>query len=344
VNLIDYNDPLFSIIAILLMLLVTALATHFLGQYKRYREQRTLQNLIKKYDFIASDDAIVKVIKDGLLPHETIFFIASSFEKSGDYERSITIYVELLNTIHSKAEQVPVLFRLGVVYYKAGFMQRALDVFLRLVRINYSHIEALEYLVLIYDKLKDYPHALEVLEPLDELGHDTRLLEGYVRLKLMMSKFENNYDEMIAIVKDDIRLSRVVIDHFLKIDASLVWKYSDILDFHDSIDLFWQLDESKIDISKASQSHELSELLGARGLVECQEYKQFEYEQMSHNHKHKIKVSDLGFEYVCRECKRTSPLYSSRCHSCNALLSFEVVPVIIKRVDFNQVKGFYEGN
>jgi tetratricopeptide (TPR) repeat protein len=289
-NFIKYNDPLFSVIAILVLLLITALATHFLGQYKRYREQRTLNNLIKRYDFIASDDAIVKIIKDSLLPHETIFFIASSLEKSGDYERAINIYVELLNAIHSKAQQIPILFRLGVVYYKAGFMQRSLDVFLRLMRINYSNIQALEYLVLIYDKLKDYQKAKEVIEPLSELGHNTKLLEGYVNIKLLTAKFESKGDDIIALALQDSRLARVVIEYLLKIDPMKM------------------------------------------------------FEQMAHNHKHNIGVSDLGFEYVCSECKKSSPLFSARCHSCNALLSFEVVPVIIKKVDFNQVKGFYEGN
>jgi tetratricopeptide (TPR) repeat protein len=343
-HFIDYNDPLFSVIVILVMILATAMLTHFLGKYKVYREQKTLNNLIKKYDFIANDDAMISIIKESLLPHETIFFIASSYEKSGDYERAINIYTQLLISISNKSKQVPILFRLGVVYYKSGFMQRSLDVFLRLLRIDYSHIQALEYLALIYEKLKDYKEAKLIVQPLKELQVSTDLLEAYLDIKILTTEFSSEYDKMVNISLTNKRLSRVVIEYFLKIDISLVWRYIDKLDFKNAIDLFLYIDKSKIDLEQVKKSDTLMQLFSARGMINGVEHSHFELEQLALNHTYGINISDLGFEYICQSCKKVSPIYSNRCHSCNSLLNFDVIPVIIKKVDFTQVKGFYEGN
>ena len=55
----------------------------------------------------------------------------------------------------------------------------------------------------------------------------------------------------------------------------------------------------------------------------------------TNNYKNKINI-DLNFNFVCKVCKNTHPIYSARCPHCTSILSFDVKQSL--------AKDFYEKN
>ena len=61
------------------------------------------------------------------------------------------------------------MYLLGKTYFKAGFLERAKKLFLIILKESPRSPDVLKYLLLIYEQLKLYSKALEVIEPLEEL-------------------------------------------------------------------------------------------------------------------------------------------------------------------------------
>jgi len=93
--------------------------------------------------------------------------LASSYSKSGNYDKSIEIYSEILKSIDSKNKK-EVMYLLGKTYFKAGFLERSKQIFLNILKSNPRTPQALHYLLLGYEQMRDYQSALDVLEPLQD--------------------------------------------------------------------------------------------------------------------------------------------------------------------------------
>ena len=94
----SYSDPLFSILIITILILIVAIVSYFLGNYKEERER---ENLKKFLGTISVDKSILDIDK---LPFETslispLSMVAKNFSTKGEYQKAISIYLYLINNI-----------------------------------------------------------------------------------------------------------------------------------------------------------------------------------------------------------------------------------------------------
>jgi len=89
-----------------------------------------------------------------------------------------------LKRVKDKDKKQYLLSSLGKSYFVAGFLKRAEEVFLESLRLHPRNNKSLKYLSVVYEKLKEYDKALEVLSSLEELGVDV------ARAKRVSKSFE----------------------------------------------------------------------------------------------------------------------------------------------------------
>ena len=335
---IQTSDPLFSIIVVLILTLITLIITYFSSKYKSNKEQESIANLIKKYNYSKDENSVISLIENNLIPTSSAIFIAKSLESSGDYNESIKIYLTLLEKAKTKSEQLPLFQGLGGAYFKAGFLQRSKDIFLKALYIFQRDTISLNYLCIINEHLRDYKSAMEVLEPLEELNVQTKNLRGYLELSnLINTKKKNISDKIIELVKENIFLSRQALTYLIRNDLSKVWEHIEVFDFEDSIDLFWYLDKKDVDLDKIKTNKYLIEVFQARRFIDDFENSIFEFDVVSKLNRQNGEYADISFEYVCNECKNIAPIYNNRCHNCHALMALSPRPMITKKTNYNGI-------
>jgi len=307
-------------------------------RYKDKKEQENIQNILDKYDYIKSDEIIKNLIQAEQIPRESILFLATTYQSNGDFNEAIKIYLALMQKPKNRQEQILIMQHLATSYFKSGFMQRSSDLFIKILRIEYSNTYALNYLSLIYEKLKDYKSALEIIEPLYELNQPIKKLKEYLELQnLIYSKLDNKDESIINHIIINKELSRVAIEYFLKFNIQIIWKNIEIFDFKNSLDLFWFLSVKSIDIDTIKKNNDLQELFSARGLIDDFKHEVFEYQILSSLNQNSLNIADISYEYICDDCKHISPLYLNRCPHCQSLLSLMPKPMITKLQNFNDI-------
>ena len=107
---------------------------------------------------------------------------------NSDFEKSLDIYNELLK-VDDGSNTIELMYLLGRTYFKAGFLERAKQIFLNILKNNPRTPEALKYLLLVYEYMRDYKSAFEVLEPLDELEQKERQYI-HTELKSVMAVYD----------------------------------------------------------------------------------------------------------------------------------------------------------
>ena len=141
------------------------------NKYKRKENYKHLDKFLKQFYTIPSQNELKVLISEGKLSEKSWLLLAHSYSKNGEYEKSIEIYNELLK-VGDKDTYRDTIFLLGKTYYKAGFLERSKQIFLNILKNNPRTPQALKYLLLVYEQMRDYSSALDVLEPLEELKVD----------------------------------------------------------------------------------------------------------------------------------------------------------------------------
>ena len=119
-----YSDPLFSILLIIIVSLIIALATYSWGLYKQQKEQGSLLKFLDKFD---SSECTLDTTD---MPFESHMFkplvlLSKAFENSGEYHKSIGLYLYLIKNTSDNLEKFELMERLGNTYLHAGFLERA---------------------------------------------------------------------------------------------------------------------------------------------------------------------------------------------------------------------------
>ena len=84
--MLNYRDPLFSVILFLSLIVFTILVTNFIGTLREKNRVKHLKNFIDKFDFL--DDKEVKSIFSENISTNAMILLAIAFEKEGNYEKS----------------------------------------------------------------------------------------------------------------------------------------------------------------------------------------------------------------------------------------------------------------
>lgn len=332
---IEYRDPLFGIIVFFVLIFVIALFSYWWGRFKTKDDHRHLDRFLRQFKTPPSQTEIKELIFSSKISIKSWLLLADSYSQNGEYEKSIEIYHELLANKQNDVNKKEIMFLLGKTYFKAGFLERSKNVFLEILKASPRTPQALHYLLLIYERLKDYKSAIDVLEPLDELGEDVKNDKIYLECILLLNDYsideEEKIQKILSLYKEHRRLTYLIFEYLFRKAPALAWKNLDHSQCQRVSDLLWNLDESSADFDIISQNGYLRELFSAKGLVDLEKSSTvFEFDLLINLRKSGYKGATLTFEYICKNCKQIYPFAFHRCPNCHAIDSVLSEPIISK--------------
>jgi tetratricopeptide (TPR) repeat protein len=318
---LEFHDPLFGVIVFFILVFVITFFSYWWSQFKRKSDSKQLDNFLESFRTLPTQKELEVLISSGELSEKSWLLLAQSYSKNGDYEKSIEIYNELLKVSTSTSTK-EIMFLLGKTYFKAGFLQRSKKVFLQILKNTPRTPEALKYLLLVYEHLRDYSSALDVIESLDELDNDIKKDSSYINALALIYDTKKTDEEkskkLLEIYKQNNQSTYLVFEYIFRIDSKLGWSKLDPEHYDKLIDVFWNIDKKDLDFDIISKNDYLSELYTARGDINTVKKSSiFEFDVL-------INLKDnsnatLNFEYVCDNCKQTYPFAFNRCSSCHSI-------------------------
>lgn len=318
---IEFRDPLFGIIVFFVIIFVITFFSYWWGRYKSQEDSRHLDKFLKGFRSLPSKDELNVLISSNELSQKSWLLLANSYYKNGEYEKSIEIYQELLK-VSSVEHSRDTMFLLGKTYFKAGFLERSKQIFLEILKKNPRTPQALRYLLLVYEHLRDYESAMEVLEPLDELKKEIECDSVYLNTLSLLNSLKIPIEEKAEFILESYKqnhlLAYMTFEYLFRINPKLAWANLDTSKNELLMEVFWHLEKKDLDFDIIAQNGYLKELYTARGDVELVKGSSiFELDTL-------IKLKDksnatLGFEYICDNCKQVFPFAFNRCSSCHII-------------------------
>ena len=340
---LEYRDPLFGIIILFLFIFLVSFFTYSYSLYKERVARKDYRKLYKRFELgKLKEEDYVHLYKTYNLPFDSILLLANSFLHKGDYNKAISVYLTLLEHVSDRVKKEELLELLGKTYFKGGFLQRSKDIFLRILKFSPRNKEALNYLLLVYEKLKDFKNAKDLISSLEELGKDVSkdriYLDSLIIINDSILSYEKKSNLLYEIYKNNPIIQRVFISYLLKYNKHFFWENIEKFDCRLAADLMWYLNFEDIDFNKVLENHFLNELYNAKGYLKTLEHSEnFDLDILIliNNHQHKINAT-LNFEFICNTCKHTHPIFDTRCPNCHEILSLDV--------KYHITKGYYETN
>ena len=112
-------------------------------------------------------EAFIEVVKVDPQTVELHFALGSLFRRRGEIERAIRMHQNLVDRADLATEQrLTALYELAQDYLKAGFLDRAEEMFLKLEGTSYEQ-SALKFLLEIYEQEKDWLKAIDASRRMD---------------------------------------------------------------------------------------------------------------------------------------------------------------------------------
>ena len=164
---VEYRDPMFGLVVLVALVLVVAVLHYAWRTLSSKSQKKGIEGFIKKFDIA---DEHKDLLRASSLSLENLHFLAGIFTKSGEFEKAIQIYLIALEKIKDKGEQEVIFYDLAEVYFRAGFLQRSVEVLLNALNLRPRNEKALKLLKIVYLRLKRYDEVLQSLDALFELG------------------------------------------------------------------------------------------------------------------------------------------------------------------------------
>ncbi len=332
---IEFRDPLFGVIIFFVIVFVVALFSYWWGRFKAQGDYRHLDKFLHKFRSPPSNTELKKLISSTAVSIDSWLLLADSYFKHGEYSKSIEIYHELLEQDKSSIDKKDIMFLLGKTYFKAGFLERSKSIFLEILKLSPRTPQALRYLLLVYEYLKDYQEALSVLEPLEILGQNILKDKTYLNCLLILNDFSlsslQKAEKLILIYKKHQELAYLIFEYLFNFFPKLAWQNLDYLQCEKLSDLFWKLQKNTINLDIIVQNTYLRELFSAKGYISLERNSQvFEFDILIHLHKNSYNKAKINFEYMCENCKQIFPFAFHRCSNCHELNTIIAQPIISK--------------
>jgi len=331
--IINYRDPLIGVITIFLIIFVASFVTYTLNIYVERKSRKEYRKLLERFELgTLKEDDYIHLYSTYNLPFDSIILLASSFVHKGQYNKAVSVYLALLEHVKEPIKKEELLELLGEAYFKSGMLQRSKDIFLKILKFNPRNKIGLHKLLVIFQHLNEFSRADEVLDALEELDEDIAKERVYLHvLKIIndpLLSFEKKSLELFDNLQKKPALERLVVDFLIKFNKGLFWKNIDSFDIVQNIDLLWYFDFDDINWEVVHKNKLLEDIFTAKGFIE----KSITSENFELNILIALKRSptpselDLNFEFLCTKCKKTHPIYESRCPHCEETLSFVVEP------------------
>ncbi len=325
----DYRDPLYGSILLVAIVFIISFTSYWWGILKNKEEETSVNKFMKKFNQYSGFNEYKEIIQRKDLPTESAILMALTFEKSGEYEKTIEIYSAILKSIKEPQKRKDILTLLGKTYYKAGFLQKSREVLLASLKLFPRNEEALTYLIVIYENLREYNKAIDVLNTLEELGSEIKEKKLYFETLCIIHnksfKDEKKVKKLISLGTDKKIVQRKLFE-FLKLnklplDSNILMNF----DFRDLIDLVWDMRAEKFGEDLIEKNNLLKEIFSAKGeIYDATSSDIFELNILIKLHLLKDTSADMGFRYTCTECKSVFPLYFYRCPKCQNISSVKV--------------------
>ncbi len=323
---IEFRDPLFSIIIFFSIIFTITFFSYWFNKYKRKEDSKYLDKFLKQFASLPSKDELKVLISSGDMSEKSWLLLAHSYYKSGNYEKSIEIYNEILSVCNTK-NRIETMYLLGKTYLKAGFLERAKQIFLSILKTNPRTPEALKSLLLVYEQMRDYKSALDVLEPLDELNEDISLEGNYLRVMAILNDNKIPQDEksqkLLDIYQTSHQLVYMLFEYLFLHNPRLAWEHFDHSKSELLFDILWKIEPKDLNLDIISQNGYLRELYSARGDVDLAKSSSIFELDVLIKLEGKAKAT-LSFEYMCDDCKIVHPFVFHRCPSCHTIDSVHV--------------------
>ncbi|MDA3047857.1 tetratricopeptide repeat protein [Campylobacter sp. JMF_08 NE1] len=321
---LDDRDPIFGLIVLISIILLVSVLSYVWGIFHKKNERTNLENFIKKFDTLdALSDAHRELLSSPQIDQPTLGVLANSFVKSGDYERAIEIYLIALNKTTNGAQREFVLTNLGIVYFKAGFMGRAEEVFLEALRLRPRNQTALNHLTVIYERLRRFDEALHVLDALQEQGVDVWQGAQYIRAQIIANDANTPFSEKIRqiLALNFKGAKRFCIELFIK-NKEPFGEFSEFPNLSEVIDLIYPL-KTAVNLGD-SDYNALFYALGRSEKKPEKPSQNFEINALVAMKEAGFAGASLAFSYSCAKCKSQVGIFSHRCPVCYEMASVGV--------------------
>ncbi len=330
---IEFRDPLFGVIVFFALIFVIASFSYWWGRYKIKEDHRYLDRFLRKFKTLPNKNELHELISGNTISRKSWMLMAHTYFQNGDYEKSISIYHALAE--RRDGDQREALFLLGQTYFKAGFLERSKTIFLQILHQFPRTPQALRYLLLVYEQLREYDKARDVLDPLSELGEtdvlDSVYLECLSLMRASAFSSEEKAAKLIALYQKHHQLTYLIFEYLFIHHPALAWKHLDLSRVERLSDILWRLSEDDCDLDIIAGNGYLRELFSASGVVKLAKSSHvFELDVLIKLRTSGFSGATLQFEYLCSECKQVYPFAFHRCPNCNALDTVITEPLLTK--------------
>ncbi|HIO90517.1 MAG TPA: hypothetical protein EYG69_01975 [Campylobacterales bacterium] len=333
---LDYRDPLYGAVILILIIFIINFSNYWVRFFKRKEDDYSIEKHIKKFEESSSFVEYKEMIKSQNLPTESVILMALNYDKSGEYDKSIDIYSTLLKNINDNRQKRNILTLLAKTYYKAGFLYKSRDIFLLAIKIYPKNEEALTYLISIYESLREYDKAIELIDVLEAISGEDSEKRLYFQILTIFHRDdisgEQKVDRVVELGLDKKIVQRKLFEFITinKLNLSI-----DILkqfDFKNVIDLVWERDEQFCHDSLIKGDKLLSEIYTIKNnLALANSSDNFELNTLIKLQQVEDFSADLAFTYSCNKCKNIFPLYFYRCPVCKNIDSAIIETNLVRR-------------
>ncbi len=332
---IEFRDPLFGIIIFFSLIFVIALISYWWGRFKRKEDSNYLDSFMNVFDSMSGGAELKSLMGSKAISNESALIMAQTYHQNGDYEKCIEIYLIMLEMQKDPNEKKETLYLLGKTYFKAGFLERSQEIFLQILKQFPRTPKALQYLLIIYEKMHQFDKALEVLEPLEELGIDNTKDRVYLKCVSIIRSAKYGADEKAALLLELYQkhhlLSYLIFEYLFRFTPKLAWKNLDLGEAERIVDILWNAREAEANLDIIASNSYLRELYSAKGTeLLAQESNIFEFDVLI-----KLNMADqsgatLQFDYLCGDCKQIYPFSFHRCPNCHNIDSVVTETLLTK--------------
>ncbi len=333
-----YNDPLFSILVIIVLVLIIAISSFIVGNIKEKKKRKTLKSFIKGFN---TQKPLLDIEEMPFNPTliKPLSLLAEAFSNQGEYQKSINLNLYLIKHIDSFFDKEKILEQLGTTYLKAGFLKRAESIFLQILHKHPRNIKTLYNLGIVYELLHEYDKALSTLIPLNILEENTKSLEAHIKLNKLLDNRElstkEKVQELEALLKNEYYAYRRVIQALFRLDLEVAWNNIKLNKIESILDILWFLPSSNLNLDIISSSETLLAIYLAKGYIKATEKRPksniFTIDTIVTLNQTGSNNIDLLFNYGCKKCKQHFPISFTRCPKCYAIDSIQIKESLVEK-------------
>jgi tetratricopeptide (TPR) repeat protein len=333
-----YDDPLFSIFIIIILILIVAFSSLIIGTYKENNKKNSLKKFLGGFSQNSSILEIEEMPFEKALI-EPLYLLSQAFKNQGEYQKAININLYLIDNIPNFFDKEKILEHLGQTYLKAGFLKRSKSIYLEILKKHPRNKIALYHLGVVHELLHEFDEALTTLKPLEILGENVENIKAHIHLSKLLENHLISTQEKVTQLEELLHQAlfpyRRIMQALFHLDWNTAWKHINNEQITTILDILWLLPSLNLNLDIISENETLSAIYLAKGIVTPKNTNIksgiFSIDTIisakcgGHNN------VDLLFSYCCGKCKSNFPIGFTRCPKCYAIAAVELKETLVKK-------------